>query len=232
MRKERMRSRSILFVFALGCLVKKNASQETRDPNPVELRVAQEIRNTLIPMTFPLTFDGSEPRLGSSKDLFQLVQFSDFQCPPCAQAAKALNQIAAKPNVSLRFKHYPLSSICNPTVSTLFHEDACRASLASECAHKQGQFWALNQLIFDNQEDLSRENIDAIAKRLGLDLNGFATCMEDPSTMNKIQSDITAGKQVNVKGTPTIFIGYQGSWYQWERSIEDLSEMFMILEQK
>jgi protein-disulfide isomerase len=226
-----MRIGSILWFLTLGCS-QKNAAQGTKEPNPVELRVAQEIRNTLIPMTFPLTFDGSEPRLGSSKDLFQLVQFSDFQCPPCAEAAKVLNQIAAKPNVSLRFKHYPLSSICNPTVSALVHEDACRASLASECAHKQGQFWEMNRLIFDNQEDLSRENINGLAKRLGLDQNGFATCMEDPSTMNKIQSDITAGKQVNVKGTPTIFIGHEGSWYQWSGSIEDLSDIFMIITER
>jgi len=177
-------------------------------------------------LSTPLSFDGSEPRLGSSNATIQLVEFADFECPHCAMVAPILKRLVEKnPTISLRFKQYPLSNICNPNVQRLAHENACSAASATECAHRQGEFWEMNRLIFKNQNYLSRRDIDFIGEQVGLDMEQFATCMEDPSILAGITSDINAANKVGVSGTPSIFISgldADGKWYRLTGTVDQL----------
>ena len=64
-----------------------------------------------------MELDGSEPRLGSTQAMFQILEFADFECPHCGQVAPQLKQLVKDhDDTNLRFKQYPLSNICNPNI--------------------------------------------------------------------------------------------------------------------
>jgi protein-disulfide isomerase len=174
-----------------------------------------------------LSFDGSEPRIGASSAQIQMVEFADFECPHCAMVAPELKKLVEEhPSLSLRFKQYPLSNICNPNVARLAHENACAAASATECAHKQGKFWDMSRLVFKNQNYLSGKDIEFLAEQVGLDMAAFSTCMDDPSILAGISSDIKAAEKAGVSGTPSIFvtgIDDSGKWYRLTGSVADLA---------
>ena len=48
--------------------------------------------------------------------------------------------------------------------------------------------------------------IQDIAKELGLDMEKFAKDMQSPTIKSLIARDLSNGRQIGVRGTPTIFI--------------------------
>lgn len=175
-----------------------------------------------------LTLDGSEPVLGDVTAPVQLVEFADFECPHCASTApKIKGLIERNAKVNLRFKQYPISNKCNPSVQALAHENACEAAAATECAHLQGKFWEMNRIVFKNQNYLSPTDIEFLAEQIGLDLAQFKTCMNDEAIAKGIAADIASAQTAGVTGTPSIYIkgiGDKTRWYKLGRyhTVEDL----------
>ncbi|RME23143.1 MAG: hypothetical protein D6798_14130 [Deltaproteobacteria bacterium] len=163
----------------------------------------------------PLELDGTEPVLGDPNAPYTIVEFADFQCPACAAVSPMMPDLVQRnPNIRVLYKNYPLSGICNPQVQGERHQYACGAAKAGECARQQGRFWDLAHLMFLNQTELDREGLDFMARQVGLDMDAFARCMEDPQTDKAILEDIQAAMTVGVHGTPTLFLhGTHGN--QW-----------------
>ncbi|MGF1508698.1 MAG: thioredoxin domain-containing protein [Myxococcota bacterium] len=127
-----------------------------------------------------------------------LVEFSDFQCPYCARATAPVEQIlAAYPeDVKVYFLHFPLS----------FHKQAMPAAIAAECAHQQGSFWKMHDLMFENQSKLEEKQYAAWAQELGLDAEQFESCVADPKTQAQVRADMAMGEAAGVGGTPSFYI--------------------------
>ena len=87
----------------------------------------------------------------------------------------------------------------------------------------------MNRLVFKNQSYLSRRDIDFIAEQVGLDLAAFSTCMDDPSILAGIASDIEAAEKAGVTGTPSIFITAVGKAGQWFKVTGDVNELSAAL---
>ena len=180
-----------------------------------------------LPVALPL--DGSEPVIGDRNARIQLVEFADFECPHCAMVAPQLKTLlSANPAVNLRFKHYPISNICNPNIGGEGHGNACLAATATDCALKQGKFWEMNSIVFKNQSYLSRKDIEFMAEaQVQLDMTQFKTCLDDANgaVLKGIQSDISAAETVGVTGTPSIYIkgiGNAEKWYKLTGSVAQL----------
>jgi len=64
-----------------------------------------------------------------------LVEFGDFQCPPCATLADPIDKLEReyRPRLRLVFRHLPFPN----------HQHAREAALASEAASLQGRFWEM-----------------------------------------------------------------------------------------
>jgi protein-disulfide isomerase len=99
-------------------------------------------------------------------------------------------------DVKLVVKHFPLPS----------HRSARPASIAALAAHKQGKFWEFHTKLFENYRSLNEKKIEEIAIELNLDMEKFATDRKSPDITALIDRDISNGKAVGVRGTPTIFI--------------------------
>ncbi|MEZ4464827.1 MAG: DsbA family protein [bacterium] len=155
---------------------------------------------------------GDAPGRGPANAPVVVVEFSDFECPFCSRLAAGFKEAAAaRPDLfRYHFKHYPMDNACNPNIGRKFHEDACRAAVASVCAEQQGKFWEMHDLLFENRTKLGPDDLFGYAEKLGLDMERFRVCVDEPATVARIRKDIDEGRALGVGGTPTFFInGWQ-----------------------
>jgi protein-disulfide isomerase/uncharacterized membrane protein len=136
-----------------------------------------------------------------------IVEFSDFECPACAQAFLDLHDLVRRRrDVRLVFRHFPLDDRCNADIRHGVHPTACLAAGAAECAGQQGKFWEFHDLLFANQAAIARESLFGFARDTGLDIPRFRACLDDPATLDVVRGDARAGSGLGVESTPTIFI--------------------------
>lgn len=117
-----------------------------------------------------------------------------------------------KDKASIVFKHFPLD----------FHDKAKLASEASMAAHAQGKFWEYHDLIFQNQKQLSRADLESYAQRLGLDMATFNTALDQGLFTERVNEDMEMCRKAGVRGTPTIFIN--GRKYDGDREAPKIIE--------
>ena len=166
-------------------------------------RAAQRGKTMLDPVDIPIV---NAPFKGPANAKITLVEFSDFQCPYCAQAVGFLNEtLKAYPNdVRLVFKQYPLEILPNARIS----------SSAALAAHAQGKFWPMHDKMYANYKQLTRANILMWAKEAGVDAVRFAADLDSQWIKQLVDKDYADGEKAGVEATPTIFINgkkYQGS---------------------
>lgn len=127
-----------------------------------------------------------------------IVEFSDFQCPYCAQAKTLIDQIlqAYPKDVNFVYKNFPLPMHPNA-------EPAARAALA---AGNQGKFWEMHDALFMNYRDLSPQTIHGIAEKLGLDVRRLEADMTSTAVKEQVERETREGKWAGVRGTPSFFI--------------------------
>ena len=148
----------------------------------------------------------NSPRLGKEDAKVQLVVFTDFQCPFCQRMAKLLEEKYQQhpDQIALYFKHF------------VVHSGAMLEHQASVAAWKQGKFWEYHDLLFNDRVEMikiSREGKEKLeqkliefAKQLGLNLDKFKKDMKSEETKELINQHLQEGKEVEVRGTPTVFI--------------------------
>ena len=138
------------------------------------------------------------PVLGPGEAKITMVEFSDFECPYCSAAVKHMEEImAAYPKqIKLIYKQFPLP----------MHPHAALAAAASLAAKEQGKFWEMHNLLFANFRKLSRENMLAWAKEIGLDVNKFEADLDSGKYKKVIAKDVADGEAAGVYGTPAFFI--------------------------
>ena len=129
-----------------------------------------------------------------------VVEFSDFQCPFCAKHAReALPEILNKLADDIRYivVNLPLD----------IHPYASRAAEVAECASGEGRYWEMHALLFERQKDLPIADYASYGKELGLDAASFESCLHRNEKLAKIHADKALADRLQVKGTPTLFIG-------------------------
>lgn len=130
-----------------------------------------------------------------------IEEFSDLQCPACAQVGPQIEEIArANPDrVLLRFNHFPLSQ----------HENAFRAGVAAECANDQGKFWEYSNLAYQNQSNLTEDKLKEMAQSLSLDMGYFDNCLDENQTASRVRNDLADGNRRGVSYTPSFYVNGQ-----------------------
>lgn len=149
---------------------------------------------------------------GPDDALVTIVEFSDFQCPACRATyplvEKVVNQYPDQ--VRLIYRQYPLTQI---------HPHAQLAAQATEVAAEEGLFWEYHDLLFENQESWSKlegkndflEQLTGYAEQLGIDKASFSERIESDYIKSLVNEDVVAGNQLNIKGTPTLYVNGQPS---------------------
>lgn len=153
---------------------------------------------------------GASPVRGPEMASLTIMEFSDFECPHCARAAPVLHRIvrAMDGRARLVFKNYPLE----------MHQHAMDAARAALAAGRQGKFWEMHDLLFENQTTLEISDIERFAQQLGLDMTRFRADARSPAIQRLIDADIEQGHQIEVDSTPTILVNGR----RYLEPIEDL----------
>lgn len=142
---------------------------------------------------------------GDVKAPITVVEFADYMCPHCAEAAKEMPRILKEhPEMRLMYRSYPLGF---PNTKFPFSD---KASLAAEAAGNQGKFWEMHDLLFERQKETSDANFrpemfDRYAQELGIDVKKFDTDMQAQETYQRVAKDHSDGDRANVISTPTFF---------------------------
>lgn len=146
-----------------------------------------------------------------------LVEYSDFQCPACGTYypfVKQLNQELAD-KIQFAYRHFPLKQI---------HANAEIAARAAEAAGKQGKFWEMHDMLFENQSSWSNQRnakdvFVSYAQSLQLDIERFENYLNSKEVKERVENNYQSGIQSGVNSTPTFFLN--GQKIQNPRSYED-----------
>jgi predicted DsbA family dithiol-disulfide isomerase len=141
-----------------------------------------------------LSFDLREtPFAGAPNAPVTIVEFYDYACPHCKEAAPVLEKFVAEhgKDVALYYKQYPL------------HKESVDMARGAIAAHKQGKFKDVHLKLFNAS---TRDDVFKIAKEAGLDMNKFQADFNDPATQAKINADKADGQKARLQGTPTIYM--------------------------
>jgi protein-disulfide isomerase len=139
-----------------------------------------------------------DPVRGPASAKVTIVEFSDFQCPYCAKATVEVTQILNKypKDVRFLFKQFPLD----------IHSQAAVAAEASLAAQAQGKFWEMHDKLYANFRSISRVNILAWAREVGLDVTRFKTDLDSHKYLARVTAEEKQGEDAGVVGTPTFYI--------------------------
>ena len=166
-----------------------------------------------------------DPIIGSPQARLKIVEFSDFRCPVCQRASK-LNPIVLsnhRGEAALIFKNFPLDTTCNDRIGHQVHSGACQLAAAGECAQRQGKFWAMHDVIFEDGEHYDLARLPEDARRVGLDLSQFNACMTSGEGLEAVRRDIAEGGTLEIMSTPTYVInGVRVSGVMPPATFEDL----------
>jgi len=147
---------------------------------------------------------------GKSGSKVTLIEYGDFQCPPCGSAAPVIKAISEQYKDQLQF-------IFRNFAITTSHPNAKAAAGTAEAAGLQGKYWEMHDKIYASQSDWSNlsstERTDFFtkyAKDLGLDIIKFNADLaetNDSTSINaKINYDYALGKKAGVEATPTFYL--------------------------
>jgi protein-disulfide isomerase len=144
--------------------------------------------------------------LGRPDAPVKMVIFSDFQCPACRNFAIWSKQLKEElgDDVAFVFKHFPLSTNCNPIMKQDMHPLACPAALGAEAARQQGKFWEYHDAIFEvglqNPNQLAQ-----IVQKIGLDPAQVNQLLATQEPAQHLKRDIDLGVQLKIDSTPAVF---------------------------
>ncbi|HUO19028.1 MAG TPA: thioredoxin domain-containing protein [Steroidobacteraceae bacterium] len=148
-------------------------------------------------LAVPLT--ATDHVLGPGHAPVVVVEYGDFQCPTCKQAAPTVRLLLERfaNRVCVAFRHFPLEEA---------HPQALAAAEAAESAGEQGKFWEMHDLMFANQDRLTPQHLRGLAGRLGLDLAAFTAEMDDHVYLQRVREHQEGGRRSHVRGTPGFFV--------------------------
>ncbi|MDP2696359.1 MAG: thioredoxin domain-containing protein [bacterium] len=133
-----------------------------------------------------------------------LIEYSDFQCPACGTYYSLVQQLNEEfgDRIQFVYRHFPLRQI---------HANAELAARAAEAAGRQGKFWEMHDLIFENQRSWSDQSsaedvFVSYAETLELNIKQFRSDIDDGEIKGKVSDDYSSGIRSGVDSTPTFFL--------------------------
>ncbi|HXK41055.1 MAG TPA: DsbA family protein [Candidatus Paceibacterota bacterium] len=141
---------------------------------------------------------------GNENSAVTIIEYLDFQCPACGAYHPLVTQLVSEYGDRVRFvtRHFPITNI---------HPNAMPAARVAEAAGRQGKFWEMHDVLFENQQLWSNkpnpdETFLSYAESIGLNTEQFSSDYKDGSIDDKVDSDRNGASAASVTGTPTFFL--------------------------
>jgi protein-disulfide isomerase len=172
--------------------------QQRRAVYAQTLRAKSNVRVLLDPPRTQIAAD-DDPAKGPANAPVTIIEFSDFQCPFCSRVNPTLARVKDRYGDSVRivFRDLPIQQI---------HPNAAKAAEAATCAHEQGKFWPMHDLLFANQQKLDVPSLKQHAATIGLDAAAFEKCLDSGKNAAEWQKDASDAEKAGVQSTPAFFV--------------------------
>jgi protein-disulfide isomerase len=150
-------------------------------------------------VTLAVPLQPTDHVLGPEHARTKIVEYGDFECPTCKQAAPAIRMLLDRfPNqICFSYRHFPLIDA---------HPHALVAAEVSESAAAQGKFWQMHDLLFDRQEHLKEKDLRDYAQTLALDMSRYTAEMDDHIYLQRVREHMDGGSRSHIRSTPAFFI--------------------------
>lgn len=127
-----------------------------------------------------------------------VVEFFDYRCGFCK---RSLDYVAALPaahdgQVRVVFKEFPILS-----------PESRQAALAALAAGRQGKYFEMHAALMDSASDKNDEDIDAIAREIGLDIAKMRADMRSTAVQQQLADHTALARTLGLNATPTFVIG-------------------------
>lgn len=142
--------------------------------------------------------------IGANAKKVNLTEYGDFQCPACGAYHPVIKQVIEKykNDIAFQFRNFPLTSL---------HQNARAASRAAEAADKQGKYWEMHDVLYEQQKSWETSNnasavFEGYAAQLGLNVDTYKKDYASNEVNDVINADYNEGQKLNITGTPTFFL--------------------------
>ncbi len=183
---------------ALSQDLKRAKIQAARDVFLHSLQHGSELMVLLPRPRADISYDPARIK-GTPEAPVMIIEFSDFSCPFCRQAESTLKLLADKyqGKVTLAYRDFPLRER---------HPQAQLAAEAARCAAEQSRFWEYHDLLFENSNRQTREDLLEMARKIVLEEKRFVSCMDSGKYRQQIEQDVQDATRIGVSVTPCFFI--------------------------
>lgn len=136
-----------------------------------------------------------------------IVEAFDFACPYCRQVSDTLEDLVKSYNGKVRvvFKNM----VVHPQVATAAHLASCAAAKQGKYPQFKNDLWTKGFDAYAAARDpqkLSEDNVIAIAKDAGLNIDKLKTDMKSDACKQQLQADMAELNKFHVNSTPTLFV--------------------------
>jgi protein-disulfide isomerase len=180
--------------------LQQQATQKASGDFAAKLRAAAATQIFLAEPTPPV-YDiatDDQPTKGAAAATVTIVEFTDYQCPSCAEQYPILERLLSEmgDRVRLVARDFPLGQ----------HAHAFKAAEAAEAAREQGKYWEYTALLFRNQSALEISHLKQYATALGLDRARFDAALNGGKHAEQVRRDMLDGQKIGVNSTPSLFL--------------------------
>jgi cyclophilin family peptidyl-prolyl cis-trans isomerase/protein-disulfide isomerase len=154
---------------------------------------------------FPAVRD-TDWQKGPKDATITILEYSDYQCPYCAQVAPVLDDLLVKfpKDVRLVYRHFPLN----------IHDKSLASAQAAEAAGLQGKFWEMHTILLSKQAEWSSKNpqefstwLNTQAKSInGLDAAKFMQDLLSKPISDKVAAALKSAEDIGLNQTPFLIL--------------------------
>ena len=108
-------------------------------------------------------------------------------------------------NIKIVHHNYPFDKECNPYISINMHPNACFMAKGAIAARKQGNYWEMASLLYENQP-IKTDEMMKLAEQLGFDKNKFMTDFNSEDTAKEIEQELEKAADLEIDSTPTMYV--------------------------
>nr|MBA3239750.1 thioredoxin domain-containing protein [Acidobacteriota bacterium] len=139
--------------------LRERETRKAEDEFAGRLRRASSVQTFLVapePPRYNIATD-DQPTKGNASAPVTVIEFTDYQCPSCAQTHATLERLMGEMGDRVRFVllDFPLTQ----------HADAFKAAEAAEAARAQGKYWDFIAVLYRNQKALQVDKLKEYTPR-------------------------------------------------------------------
>ncbi len=139
------------------------------------------------------------PQRGAKDAPLTVVEFADFRCPHCRDAAPRVEEALRRYGKKVRFVFvpYPLQN----------NAQSVNAAAALLAAGNQNKLWQMHEALFTSTStEFEQPLLTTIAGKIGLDVKRFIADLASPAVRDRVAALKQSAVTLGIEATPTFYV--------------------------